>query len=240
MNIAVIFAGGSGRRMKSRDIPKQFLLVSGKPIIVHTVEIFNTHPEIDGIVIACLESWIHYMEELANEYQINKVSKIVSGGSTGQLSIYLGLRAAAEKYGREDNIVLIHDGVRPLIDHEIITNNIRAVREHGSAITCAPTTETFLMIDDNNKLLEVPDRNHSLVAKAPQSFWLDDVLSVQEKAISEGLTNVIDTCTLMEQYGRELYLVGGHGNNIKITTQDDFEIFSALYHARRTMENSLS
>lgn len=232
MNIAVIFAGGSGRRMHSGDKPKQFLTVGGKPIIVHTVEIFNNHPQIDGIIIACIAEWISYMEDLVLQYDLNKVDKIVPGGPTGQLSIYCGLRAAAERYGRENVMVLIHDGVRPLISRRTITDNISAVRTYGSAITCAPAAETFILVDDKQNLTNIPDRACCWVAKAPQSFWLGEVLEVQEQAIADGHTNVIDTCTLMRMYGKELHLVNEPESNMKITTVEDFLVFRALYESR--------
>lgn len=234
MNIAVIFAGGFGQRMHNQDKPKQFLIAAGKPIIVHTAEIFNEHPEIDGIIVVCIRDWIPYMERLVQQYGLPKVKKIVPGGISGQMSIYCGLKAAAEIYGKENVVTLIHDGVRPLIDQKIITDNIAAVRACGSAITCAPTTETFILVNDDYDLLDVPDRSLSWVAKAPQSFWLKDVLEVQEKAISDGYTNVIDTCTLMWMYGRKLHLIKGSGYNIKITTPEDFQIFQALYESKET------
>ena len=124
MNIAVIFAGGSGKRMNSKDRPKQFLLIHGKPIIVHTIEVFQYHKEIDAVIVACLKDWIPYMEEMQYRYRLDKIKKIVSGGDTGQLSIYNGVKAAAELYGTDGNVVLIHDGVRPLIGDQIIRENI--------------------------------------------------------------------------------------------------------------------
>ena len=129
MNIAVIFAGGVGRRMNTKDRPKQFLLVHGKPIIVHTIEIFEHHQEIDGIIVVCVEDWIPYMQEMKYRYRLDKIGKIVPGGETGQLSIYNGLCAARDVYGVNDNIVLIHDGVRPLIDERTISDNIHCVQK---------------------------------------------------------------------------------------------------------------
>lgn len=231
MNIAVIFAGGAGRRMHTKDLPKQFLLIHGKPIIVHTLEQFQRHPEIDGIVVACIAEGIDYLKELIFRYRLDKVKSIVPGGETGQMSIYNGLAAAAEVFGREGNIVLIHDGVRPLINEKIISDNIAAVREHGSAITCGPANETVILVDDREMLVDVPSRAHSRLAKAPQSFWLDEVLSVQETAIRDGNVDVIDTCTLMGMYGRPLFIVNGPSGNIKITTPEDFYMFRALYDA---------
>lgn len=232
MNIALIFAGGVGKRMNSKDRPKQFLMVHGKPIIVHTIELFEFHEEIDGIIVVCVKDWIPYMEEMKYRYRLDKIGKIVPGGATGQLSIYNGLCAAEEVYGAENNIVLIHDGVRPLIDAKTISDNIASVKQSGSAITCTVAKETVILVDDNNTVNDVPSREHSRLARAPQSFWLKDILEVDRKAISEGYTDLIDSCTMMRKYGKELSVVIGPGENIKITTPDDFYIFRALYDAR--------
>ncbi|MBD5509227.1 MAG: 2-C-methyl-D-erythritol 4-phosphate cytidylyltransferase [Lachnospiraceae bacterium] len=238
MNIAVIFAGGSGKRMHSKDKPKQFLLVHGKPIIVHTIEVFQYHKEIDGIIVVCLEDWIPYMEEMQYRYRLDKIGKIVPGGATGQMSIYNGVKAAAELYGLEDNIVLIHDGVRPLIDNRVISENISGVKEYGSAITCAPAQETCVLIDDNNDISEVENRKYSRLAKAPESFWLNELLEAEEQAIKDGYTEMIDSCTLMRAYGKKMHVVECSGENIKITTPDDFYMFRALYDARENQQLS--
>lgn len=238
MNIAVIFAGGVGRRMRVEDKPKQFLLVHGKPIIVHTIDIFEDHPEIDGIVISCVEGWIPYMEEMVYRYRLDKVKKIVPGGTTGQLSIYNGLKAAAEVFGVEGNIVLIHDGVRPMISPATISRNIESVKRYGSAITCTLTKETFILVDEDHHIQSIPDRAKSWNAKAPQSFYLKDILDTQERAISEGLTNMIDSCTLMSHYGAQLNVVEGEYENLKITTPNDFYTFRALYDARENQQLS--
>ena len=236
MNIAIIFAGGVGRRMNTKECPKQFLLVHGKPIIVHTIESFQDHKEIDGIVVVCIEDWIPYMEEMKYRYRLDKISKIVPGGETGQLSIYNGLCAAEKIYGEDDNIVLIHDGVRPLIDADTISKNIKGVRENGSAITCTLAKETVIIVDECTKVQQVPSRENSRLAQAPQSFWLKDILQVDRKAIAEGYVDIIDSCTMMRKYGHELFVVVGPVGNIKITTPEDFYIFRALYDARENKQ----
>lgn len=236
MNIAVIFAGGSGKRMNSKDRPKQFLLIHGKPIIVHTIEVFQYHEEIDAVIVACLKDWIPYMEEMQYRYRLDKVKKIVPGGDTGQLSIYNGVKAAARLYGTDRNVVLVHDGVRPLISNRIISENIASVKKHGSAVTCAPAQETFVLIDDENNIGEVAAREHSRLAKAPQSFWLEELLEAQEQAIREGHTDMIDSCTLMRAYGKKMHVVECSYENIKITTPDDFYMFRALYDARENQQ----
>lgn len=236
MNIAVIFAGGVGKRMQTKDKPKQFLMVHGKPIIVHTIELFENHPEIDGIICVIVEDWIPYMEEMKYRYRLDKIGAIVPGGTSGQMSIYNGLCAAEKVYGAEGNIVLIHDGVRPLIDAKTISDNIASVKENGTAVTCTVAKETVILVDDNNSVAEVPSRERSRFAKAPQSFWLKDILEIDRKAISEGYTDMIDSCTLMRHYGKNLSVVIGPSENIKITTPDDFYIFRALYDARENQQ----
>ena len=158
------------------------------------------------------------------------------GGETGQMSIYNGLVAAAEVYGTEDNIVLIHDGVRPLIDDKTISANISCVKKHGCAVTCASAKETFIITDDTNEVKKVADRKQSKMAKAPQSFYLKEILEMQNKAISEGNIDMIDSCTLMNYYGKKLYIVECGYENIKITTPDDFYMFRALYDARENQQ----
>lgn len=235
MNIGVVFAGGVGSRMHSKDRPKQFLELYNKPIIIHTLDHFEANSEIDAVVISCIEDWIPYLEKLLYKFRIEKVKKIVPGGTSGQLSIYNGLRAAKEIAGGEKSIVLIHDGVRPLINSELLSANIESVKKNGSAITAGIVKETIVVIDDQFHIEQVPSRDKSRVAKAPQSFWLDEILEVHEKALSKGETNSIDSCTLMQQYGKKLHMIDGPYENIKITTPDDFYTMRAILEAK---ENS--
>jgi len=236
MNIAVIFAGGVGSRMHSKDRPKQFLEMYTKPIIIHTLEYFEKHEMIDAIVVACVEEWIPYLNNLIDKYNLKKVKKVVPGGKTGQLSIYNGLKAAKEVSNGEKSIVLIHDGVRPLITEKLISDNIESVQKYGSAITTSVVKETILVVDEKTSKIEyVPSRNNSRIAKAPQSFWLDDILFAHNKSLEEGETNCIDSCTMMQKYGFDLHLIDGPGENIKVTTPEDFYIMRAILEAK---ENS--
>lgn len=240
MNIGVIFAGGVGSRMHSKDKPKQFLEIFNKPIIIHTLEHFDNNTEIDAVVIASVAEWIPYLETLLEKYGIKKVKKIVPGGETGQMSIYHGLIAAREVAGSEEAIVLIHDGVRPLITPELLSQNITCVKEHGSCITAGIVKETIVVIDENSQICEVPSRAQSRVAKAPQSFWLKDILAVQEDAISHGQKNAIDSCSLMQSYGKALYMIDGPYENIKITTPDDFFTMRAILEVRENEQIYIS
>lgn len=237
MNIAVIFAGGTGTRMQSREKPKQFLDMCDKPIIVRTIRHFEEHPMIDAIVVVCIEGWIDHFNKLVYQYRLDKVKKTVPGGSTGQLSIYNGLKAAKEIAGDEKSVVLIHDGVRPLINEKLITDNIESVMRFGSAITTAPVTETILVVDENDSMIQhVPDRKNSRTAKAPQSFWLDDILMAHEHALAAGITNCIDSCTMMNNMGHKLHLIDGPADNIKITTPVDFYIARTILEAKENAQ----
>lgn len=234
MNIGVIFAGGVGSRMHSKEKPKQFLEMFGKPIIVHTIEHFQNNPEIDAVAVACVAPWIDTLRELTERYKLTKVKRIVPGGSSGQLSIYNGLLAAREIAGESwaSAVVLIHDGVRPLISPALLSRNIRDVERFGSSITGGVVKETIVEIDDEGNVVLVPDRAHSRVAKAPQCFYLGDILSVHERALGEGKTDYIDSCTIMQRYGYRLHMTDGPYENIKITTPDDFYTMRAILQVK--------
>lgn len=225
-NIAVIFAGGSGRRMNNNGKPKQFLELKGKPIIIYTLELFDQHPEIDGIVIVCIESWIPKLKELLYKFNIMKVVCIVPGGDTGQDSIYAGIKAVSEHFS-DNSIVLIHDGVRPLINAKTISDNVATVVKYGSCITCVPTIETFVVISEEGHF-DIPERKNSLIARAPQSFVLKDILKVHEDARQKGRHDYIDSCSLMNCYGYKLHTIIGPVENIKITTPMDYFVFKTM------------
>lgn len=238
MNIAVIFAGGTGQRMYTKSRPKQFLELNGKPIIIYTLELFDYHRDIDGIVVVCLASWIPFLKKMLRKFEITSVIDIVPGGSSGQESIYNGL-CAAERFSKEkgsaDDIVLIHDGVRPLITEETITENIKVAKEKGNCITCIPATETFV-VRQGDESLEIPDRENSLIARAPQTFKLKDILAVDRRAMSEGKRNFIDSCTMMSHYGYRMNTIIGPMENIKITTPSDFFIFRAMVEVHENQQ----
>lgn len=235
MNIALIFAGGTGQRMNTASKPKQFLELHGKPIIIYTLEHFQHHPKIDGIVVVCLEDWIPYCKELLEKFHISKAIDIVPGGSNGQESIYNGLVAAHNRYP-DDAVVLIHDGVRPLINEQIITDDIACVNEHGSAITVSPAIETIVLKRKDGHVGSIIDRSSCEMAKAPQCFCLGEIFSNHEKARKEGKLDFIDSASLMQYYGCELSTVIGPAENIKITTPADFYIFRAIIDARENMQ----
>ena len=235
MTNALIFAGGSGTRMNSKSRPKQFLQFYGKELIMHTLENCQNHFEINGIAVVCIEEWIPYLNKLLEKYGIDKVKAIVSGGVTGQESIFKGLKAIKTFDKDEKSIVLIHDGVRPFINEDVISSCIKSVKEKGSAITVVPATETIITSEDG-KISTITDRSKCCLARAPQCFYLDDILDAHHKAIKDGNLNMIDSASLMKFYGHELYTVQGNADNIKITTPADFYTFKALYEVRENQQ----
>lgn len=238
MNISVIFAGGVGTRMNTKSRPKQFLDLNGKPIIVYTIELFENHPDVDGIIVVCLESWIPFLRKMLKKFEITKVVRIVSGGVSGQDSIYNGL-CAAEDYvkeqGESNAIVMIHDGVRPLITEDTITDNIEKVKECGSCITVVPATETFVVTHEDGSL-ELPSRSLCKLARAPQSFYLNDIICAHRRSRKDGLTGFIDSCSLMSYYGYKLGLIEGPMENIKITTPTDYFVFRAMVEVHENQQ----
>lgn len=236
MNIALIFAGGVGNRMNSKSKPKQFLELNGKPIIIHTLEKFEEHHEIDKILVVCNENWIDYLDTLLKKYQIKKVEWIIKGGNTSQHSIRNGLFKLEEVFEDVSQIVvLIHDGVRPFISEKNISENIKCVKKYGNAITAVKATETVVCVENESTIKEIYDRGNCYLARAPQSFYLGDIISAHKKLILDGDPEVVDSATLMAKYGNELHIIEGQTENIKITTPVDFYVFRAIAEAK---ENS--
>ena len=240
MNIAIILAGGVGKRMNPNGIPKQFLKINDIPIIIHTLQVFEECNEIDGIVITCVKEYIEYLEELTRQYKISKVLKIVEGVETNQLSSYNGIVAANELVNStEKNIVLMHDGVRPIIDVDLISQNIETVKKYGSAISCAQQKETTVLTDGTDKqIVSITERENTYIARAPQSFFLEELLEAHKKAREAGEKEMIDACSLMSRYANKhnMHVVKCNSDNIKITTPDDFYMAEALIKSRKAKQ----
>ena len=205
MNIAMIFAGGRGVRMGS-GIPKQFLEIHGKPVLVHTLELFQEHDMIDKIYISVLEDYIGKTQKLVDRYGLDKVVSIIPGGATAQDSIYNVLKDA-EKENDGDSIVLLHDGVRPFVSYDTIKQNIESVQKYGSAITCTACYETILLSKSGEKVDSVPYRKDTFAAQAPQSFRLKDIIAAHDevRAINPSYENMVDACTIMTTLGKEVH-----------------------------------
>lgn len=222
--------------MHAKAKPKQFLQMNGKEIIIYTLEHFESHPQIDGIAVVCLREWIPYLQALLDKCKIKKVRWMAAGGETGQQSIRNGLAALdSDASVSKDAFVLIHDGVRPLINAELITQNIACAEENGNAVTVTAVTETIINVTEKNEVTDILDRSKCRMARAPQTFRLSEILEAHKKAASEGKSGMIDSAMLMSWYGVKLHVVEGPTENIKITTPSDYYIFRALYEAR---ENS--
>ena len=227
-NVAVIFAGGVGQRMRSDAVPKQFLELNGKPILVYTIEKFQRHPQIDGIVVVCLAGWLERCRALVEQYGLTKVSAVVPGGSSGHMSRLLGLEKAAQMY--RDAIVLLHDGVRPLIDADTISRCIESVRACGSAVVASPAVETIAMEREGN--VRIVNREHCQMLRAPQCFFLDEILRLYRRSREDGYEDLIDSAVIMQMYGKPIRILTGPPENIKITTPLDYYVFKGIMEAR--------
>lgn len=231
MNFALIFAGGVGQRMNTVSLPKQFLMVHGKPIIVHTIEHFQNCEEIDGIVVVCVSEYINYMNTLKEQWRLTKIQKVVAGGDCGQKSILHGLEAIREFVKSDDDIVLIHDGVRPLIDRQTILDNIDSVKKNGNCVTVAKAIETILVLQDNGAA-EAMDRSKCCLGRAPQSFYFRDIYSAHQKAKKMDKFDFIDSALMMQYFGYQIHTVQGPADNIKVTTPMDYYMFKAILDAK--------
>lgn len=239
MNIAIIFAGGIGQRLNNGEnsTPKQFLKINDKPIIIRTLELFQTHKDIDKIYISIHPDYYEYMQDLVKYYYITKTAGMVNGGKTAQESIYNALKLA-QKENPQDSIVLIHDGVRPNITEEVITKNIECTKKNGNAITCTPCFETILISENGINPEHVPYRKDTYATQAPQTFHLGEVIEAHEitRKTNPNYTDIVDTCTLYKTLDKKTFMVKGNRGNIKITTIEDLYILRALIRYKEDLE----
>ena len=231
-NIALLIAGGSGNRM-GQDIPKQFLTVNERPVIVYTLEAFEKHPAIDSIAVVCIEGWEQVLKAYAKQFNISKLKYVVPGGKNGQASIRNGVFELEKHFDCED-IVLIHDAIRPMVSSEIISDNIRVAREFGNAVTVIPCAEAMMQTDDGKISTGSYPRDRLKRTQTPQAFHLGDISELHRNALEAGITNSIASCTLMIEMGNQVFFSAGSEKNIKLTTVEDIDIFKALLLARRS------
>ncbi len=231
MNIALIIAGGCGERMK-QDIPKQFLTVDEKPIIVYTLEAFQKNAQIDVIAVVSLSGWNEVLKVYAEQFDITKLKHVVEGGDCGQASIRNGVYEL-EKYYKPDDIVLVHDAIRPLVSQEIISDCIVTAKQYGSAISSIPCAEAMLQTDDAVISSGSYPRDGLKRAQTPQGFPLGKLGNYHREALKRGITNSVASCTLAVELGDQVYFSAGSTKNIKLTTVDDFDIFKALLTSKR-------
>jgi len=227
MNIGMILAGGKGTRMGMVDKPKQFLDIYGKPVIVHTIEVFDTHPEIDSIAIVCLKEWCEDVKIWVRKYELNKVKWIIEGGETRQESTYAGLCGISREC-KDDDIIVIHDAVRPLVSHRIISDNIKFAAKYGAVDTVIPTADTIVRSVDGQTIYDIPVRKELYIGQTPQSFKFSIIKRAHEFAKESNIEEVTDDCKLVLKYGQKVYCVQGDKLNLKITTLEDLLLVKAI------------
>lgn len=233
MNVALIIAGGKGHRM-GQEIPKQFLNVYDKPVIIYTLEGFQRHPEIDAIEAVCLEGWTEMLWAYARQFDIHKLRWVTPSGETAQESIRNGVFALREICGPED-IVVIHDGIRPMVEDFVLTDVLVKCRQYGSAVTSLPYNEQIFVSGDGASTTQYIPRDTLRRVSTPQAYRYEKLLWAYEKAFSEGIGIQASTYanTLMADLGERLYFAAGSEKNIKLTTKDDFELFRTYMKMER-------
>lgn len=232
MNIALITAGGIGNRM-GQDIPKQFINVYDKPVIVYTLEAFQNHANIDVIAVVCLDGWKPVLEAYIKQFNITKVKFIINGGATGHESIRNGLMEL-EKHYEGDSIVLIHDGIRPNVSSEIISDCIVKTKQYGCGITAIPCAEAMLETEDGVVSTGSYPRSKLRRTQTPHGFILKDICQLHRDAIDCGIKDSVASCTLMVEMGKQVYFSVGSEKNIKLTTVDDIDIFKSLLQTKHS------
>lgn len=231
-NIGLVIAGGSGNRMH-QDIPKQFITVHERPVIVYTLEAFQNHPEIDAIAVVCIEGWEQVLWAYAKQFNITKLKYVVPGGKNGQDSIRNGVYEL-EKHFDKDDIVLIHDAIRPMVSAEIISDCINKTRKYGDAITVIPCAEAMMQTEDGMVSTGSYPRDNLKRTQTPQGFRLGKICDLHRRALEAGITNSVASCTLMIEMGEQVHFSAGSEKNIKLTTVEDIDIFKALLKAKRS------
>lgn len=232
--VALLTAAGVGSRMK-QDIPKQFLHIENKPLIVYTLEAFQKHPSIDEIIVVCLDGWHDILKAYAKQFNITKLKYVVNGGKTGQESIRNGLNEL-KKYHTDDTIIMVHDGNRGLVSQEIISDSLYVYNQKGCAVTAIPCTEVVFEIDNEKNIEDVTEipREKIFRTQTPHTYSLGKLLWAHEEALKRNIKNTAATCSLMRELGEKVYFSKGSEKNIKITTVEDIDIFRALLNTKKS------
>lgn len=229
-NIALLTAAGKGTRTH-QDIPKQFIHVNNKPIIIYTLEAFQRHPNIDEICVVILKGWEDILWAYAKQFNITKLKYVAIGGDTGQESIKNGLHAIAENHKDKNDVVMVHDGNRPMVSSEIISDSLFVFAEHGSAVAVIPCTEVVYVSESSHTANKSIPRETLWRTQTPHTYALQELLEAHRIADERGICNLAASCSLMEALGKDIYFSKGSEKNLKITTTEDIEIFKALLNA---------
>lgn len=233
MNVAIIIAGGSGHRM-GQDLPKQFINVYDKPVLIYTLESFQKHPQIDAIEVVCIEGWSDIVWAYAKQFNITKLKWIVTGGKTSQESIRNGVYNLEGKCSDED-VIIIHDGIRPLVDAEVLSDVIVKCQQYGNAVTSLPYNEQIFVIDDEISTVKYIPRETLRRVSTPQAYRYSKLNNAYKEAFEKqiGIGPSSYTNTMMVELGERLYFAAGSDKNIKLTTKDDLEMFKAYLKVER-------
>lgn len=230
MNVALLTAAGSGTRMQL-NIPKQFIHVDDKPVIIYTMEAFQNHPSIDAIIVVTIDAWSDVLWAYARQFGITKLKWVVPGGATGQESIRKGLDVLKQELSDQD-VVMVHDGNRPLVSSQIISDSLATFSKYGCAVAAIPCTEVVFESDDGLSSMVSTERERLLRTQTPHTYRLGELYGAHLEAESRGLTNTAASCMLMKELGRMTYFSKGSEENLKITTPEDLKIFKALLSMR--------
>lgn len=232
MTVALLTAAGSGTRM-GQDIPKQFMHVENKPVIIHTLEAFQNHPSIDAIIVVTIPTWTDVLKAYAAQFNITKLRWVVPGGETGQESIYNGLAALKEELS-DDDVVMIHDGNRCMVSSEIISDSLVTFKKYGSAVAAIPCVEAVFRSNDNGVTSDISiPREQLFRTQTPHTYTLGKLLWAHDEAKKQGIKETAASCTLMQALGETVYFSKGSETNLKLTTVDDLLIFQALLHTKK-------
>lgn len=231
MNIALILAGGTDYRFQM-SVPKQFVNVFNRPIIVYTLEAFQKHKDIDAIMVACLNGWQEMVNAYAKQFNIDKLKWVVTGGNDGQASARIGILALKDVC-RPDDVIVLHDSIRPFVSEDIITDSIRVCRLHGMGVAAVRTMDTIMRTNDGVSGTDSISRYSIVRIQTPQAYRMDCLLDIHQKAIEAGITGEVDTNSVVSKLGEAVYFSKGSDLNLKINTVEDVEMFKALYRMRR-------
>jgi 2-C-methyl-D-erythritol 4-phosphate cytidylyltransferase len=234
MNIALLTAGGIGNRM-GQDIPKQFMTINEKPVLIYTLEVFQSHPEIDAIAVVCLSGWEPMLQAYANQFRITKLKWIFPGGASNQESIYNGITGLRQNNCKDDDIVIVHDGVRPLISHKIISDNLETCKKFGFAVTGLLCKEVIMEIKDDLVLpIEIP-RERLVRTQTPHTYHLGSLIQAHHDAEKKGINDTVAPCDMIAKIGEHSqHLVqGSEKNGLKLTRPEDVDIFKSLVELER-------
>lgn len=236
MNTAIIVAGGSGTRMGDLKLPKQFTDVCGKPLIIWTLEKFNAHTEIDRIIVGCKAEYLEILKKLAAEWGISKLTDITPAGDTRQETVFNALNAVSSP--KDDDIILIHDAVRPLVTDEIISENIYLAGLNGAVNTVVPSADTLAVSKDGVSIDSIPQRSELYQVQTPQTFKYGIIMKAHKNAVKNGVTNSTDDCRLVMDNGEKVFIAHGSRMNYKITTAEDLDLLRAFINAGEAGRNS--